>query len=205
MKTLVILAVLTLPVVACANSFKVEERSATSTSNSAIIAQKAEESGVSFVSNNQEYKLILGGAASKKDNGNVSSLSAGMSSSGSSSSLWQGTKGVYNLFIKETFNIPLASSLSNTNDYYQIGYNPRTKGIAIISGKIIITYTADYPPELIAERFNINLIDHFPSINVAFFTVPPSADIFTTTNAANQSGMVIKAEIEVLENVYIPL
>ena len=201
MKTLVILAVLALPVVACGSSFKVDEVSEISTSTNTLIAQKAEESGVSFASNNQKYQLIDGGAASKKDNGNVSSSS----SSDASSSLWQGTKGGYDFFIKETFNTPLASSLSNNTNYYQIVYNPRTKGIAIISGKIIITYKTDYPPEFIAERFNINLIEHFSSVNVAFFTTPPSIDIFTTTNAVNQSGMVIKVEIEVLENVYIPL
>ena len=209
MKKINILLAAALPLLACASDFKVDETIYSPSSPNAIIEQKAEESGISFFSNNQEYKLISGGIASKNNNSNLhgssSSMSASLSSSVSSSSLWQGTKAGYNLFIKEKSNSPVTASVSNTSIFYQIGYNPRTKGIAIINGKIIVTYTNEFPPEKISEYFNINVVDHFPAINVAFFIVPEWADIFTITDILNQSDLVSKAEIEVLDNEYIPL
>ena len=209
MKKINILVALALPMLACARDFQVDETVYSPGSANAIIQQKAEESGISFFSKNQEYKLISGGVASKKNNSNPysspSSMSASLSSSVSGSSIWQGTKAGYNLFIKDKSNSHVAASASNTNIVYQIGYNPRTNGIAIINGKIIVTYTDEFPPEKISEYFNINMVDHFPTINVAFFIVPQWASIFTITDTLNESGLVSKAEIEVLENEYIPL
>jgi hypothetical protein len=92
-----------------------------------------------------------------------------------------------------------------TNNYYQIGYNPSTKAIAIICGNIIVTYNKYASPELIAQTFNINLVDHFPDMKVAIFSMPSWGDIFTTTDSINQSGLVVQAEIEVLENESVPL
>ena len=60
MKKINILVAAALPLLACASDFKVDETIYSPSSPNAIIEQKAEESGISFFSNNQEYKLISG-------------------------------------------------------------------------------------------------------------------------------------------------
>ena len=97
----------------------------------------------------------------------------------------------------------MAASVSGTfNNYYQIGYNPNTKGIAIICGNIIVTCNEYASPELIAQTFSISLVDHFPDMKVAIFSVPSWGDIFVTIDSIN---LVVQAEIEVLENEAVPL
>jgi hypothetical protein len=95
---------------------------------------------------------------------------------------------------------PLAAGM--VINYYQTGYNPDTKGIAIICGNIIVTYNEYASPELIAQTFSISLVDHFPDMKVAIFSVPSRGDIFVTTDSIN---LVVQVEIEVLENEAVPL
>ena len=220
MKLFSILAMLTLPMIACANGFTVKEPNASPASINMLIEQKAQASGVTFVSNNQQYQLISGGLGVKQNMGNgsgssskgVSSLtsvtSPRVSSSNLGPSLWQGKKAGFKLFIIDEESIALVASASVsgiTNNYYQIGYNSSTKAIAIICGNIIVTYNKYASPELIAQTFNINLVDHFPDMKVAIFSMPSWGDIFTTTDSINQSGLVVQAEIVVLENESVPL
>ena len=74
MKKINILVAAALPLLACASDFKVDETIYSPSSPNAIIEQKAEESGISFFSNNQEYKLISGGIASKNNNSKMHSF-----------------------------------------------------------------------------------------------------------------------------------
>ncbi|MCO4837835.1 MAG: hypothetical protein KC426_07065 [Oceanospirillaceae bacterium] len=218
MKLFLMLVMLTLPIVGSTFGFTVKEPPTSNTWASALIEQKAQASGVGFVSNNQQYKLILGGLAVKENTGNSVGLSLGHSSSLTSvtmpreafedagTALWQGEKGAFKLFINDNRAAVLDASVDNTDrDYYQIAYNSKTKAIAIICGNIIVTYDDTFSTEMITQTFSIQLVDHFPDMNVAIFSVPSWVDIFATTDQINQSGMVVAAEIEVLENAAVPL
>jgi hypothetical protein len=96
-------------------------------------------------------------------------------------------------------------ALSSGNSYNQIAYNPRTGGVAIITGQIIVTYTASFNADFIGESFSIQLAQDFLHLNTAFYTVNAGQDIFLITNNLIQSGLVSSTEIEVIKNFANPL
>lgn len=170
---------------------------------SPIIIQKAQESGIAFISNGDQYQLISGGRAFKPDI-SPSGISASQSH-GVGYLLWEGVNGTFDLTISSlNANQQNAQVLSNSTSYRQIAYNQRTEGIAIITGQIIVTYTANYDSEFIAANFGIQLIDDFSHLKTAFYTVKLDQDIFIITNSLNQSGLVTSAEVEVIENFAMP-
>ena len=169
----------------------------------AIVVQKAQESGIAFISNGDQYQLISGGLAFATDM-STSGISASQSH-GLGELLWEGVNGTFDLTISsQNANQQNAQVLSNSTSYRQIAYNQRTEGIAIITGQIIVTYTAEYDATFIATNFGIQLIYNFPHLNTAFYTLNPGQDIFLMTNSLNQSGIVSSAEVEVMENFSIP-
>ena len=168
-----------------------------------VIAQKAQESGIAFISNGDQYQLISGGRAFATDM-STSGISASQSH-GVGYLLWEGVNGTFDLTISSlNANQQNAQVLSNSTSYRQIAYNQRTEGIAIITGQIIVTYTAEYDATFIATNFGIQLIYNFPHLNTAFYTLNPGQDIFLMTNSLNQSGIVSSAEVEVMENFAMP-
>tara|TARA_B110001469_G_C9600087_1_gene298145 strand:+ start:714 stop:1337 length:624 start_codon:yes stop_codon:yes gene_type:complete len=170
-----------------------------------IIAQKALESGVSFLSNANEYQLISGGRAAKPSE-DASVMSANRSLE-QSQLLWEGKNGEFVLSISnqnQNMTQQNAQVLSSSSQYNQIAYNPRTGGIAVITGQIIVSYTAEYDAKFIGANFGIQLVQDFPHLNIAFYTVNMWQDIFITTNSLNQSGLVSSAEVEVMENFAMP-
>ncbi len=60
-----------------------------------IITQKAQESGVGFTSNSEQYQLIADGYAQQQNTVNIGSLSVGQSIS----TLWSSQRGPYQVFI----------------------------------------------------------------------------------------------------------
>jgi hypothetical protein len=169
----------------------------------AIVVQKAQESGIAFISNGDQYQLISGGRAFATDM-TTSGISASQSH-GLGELLWEGVNGTFDLTISsQNANQQNAQVLSNSTSYRQIAYNQRTEGIAIITGQIIVTYTAEYDATFIATNFGIQLIYNFPHLNTAFYTLNPGQDIFLMTNSLNQSGIVSSAEVEVMENFAMP-
>jgi len=169
-----------------------------------IVAQKAQESGISFMSNSDQYQLILGGRAAK-EGASVSGLSA--SSGGEQKEvLWEGANGAFNLTISNSnADQQSAQALSNGSNYNQIAYNTRTGGVAIITGQIIVSYTDGFDSEFLAASYGIQLVQDFGHLKTAFYTVNAGQDIFLITDYLNQGGLVTKAEVEVIENFAVPL
>ena len=173
------------------------------TQPSSIVAQKAQESGIDFMSNNDQYQLILGGRAIK-ERASVSGLSASQGGI-QKEVLWEGANGAFNLTISNINADQLsAQALSSGRNYNQIAYNARTGGVAIITGQIIVSYTDGFDASFIAESFGIQLINDFSHLKTAFYTVNTGQDIFLITKSLNQSGIVSSAEVEVIENFAAP-
>ena len=169
-----------------------------------IVAQKAQESGISFVSNSDQYQLILGGRAIKEGI-SLSAMSASQNEQ-QSNLLWEGANGAFELSISSQNLAQRSAQLSSSGvDYNQIAYNPRTGGIGIVTGQIIVTYTDSFNSTLISESFGIQLSQDFPHLRTAFYSINVWQDIFTITNSLNQSGLVSKAEVEVIENFAVPM
>ena len=96
MKLFSMSVILTLPIIAFANGFTVKEPSFSATSIDTLIKQKAQASGVVFVSNNQQYQLITGVLAVKENTDSSASLTSSTSLRESfidlGPSLWQGKR-----------------------------------------------------------------------------------------------------------------
>jgi len=169
-----------------------------------IIAQKAQESGISFMSNTDQYQLILGGRAIKKG-ASVSRLSASQGGV-QNEVLWEGANGAFILTISNSnTDQQSAQSLSNSSNYNQIAYNPRTGGIGVITGQIIVSYTDGFDSEFLEASYGIQLVQDFAHLKTAFYTVNAGQDIFLITDYLNKGGLVTKAEVEVMENFAVPL
>ena len=200
MKVLPAVALILISASSCAN---VEITKDLSVEVNPVIAQKAQESGISFMSNTDQYQLIAGGRAVKS--GGLASAMTTRQSQELSEPLWEGSNGAFVLSISDlTVNQQNAQRLVRGNSYNPIAYNPRTGGIGIITGQIIVSYTNSYDAKFIGTNFSIQLIDDFPDLKTAFYTVNTWQDIFLITNSLNQSGLVSSAEIEVMENFDVP-
>ena len=204
MKLFLIVALTLASLPSCAsNEITKESIEESSVERNSIVVEKAQESGIAFISNGDQYQLISGGLAFATDM-STSGISASQSH-GLGELLWEGVNGTFDLTISsQNANQQNAQVLSNSTSYRQIAYNQRTEGIAIITGQIIVTYTANYDSEFIAANFGIQLIDDFSHLKTAFYTVNPDQDIFIITNSLSQSGLVSSAEIEIIENFAMP-
>ena len=200
MKLLLLVTLSCLSLTACAGS---EIIRSSGIQENPIVAQKANASGVSFVSNSDQYQLISGGQAVKKVSSSLSATQTGYSSE----VLWKGTNGTFELSITDKTlaqQRAQASSISSSN-YNQIAYNPRTGGIGVITGQIIVSYTGNFDAESIGLSYSMQLVQDFAHLKTAFYTVNSGQDIFLITNSLNQSGLVSNAEVEVIENFAVPM
>ena len=200
MKLLLLVTLSCLSLTACAGS---EIIRSSGIQENPIVAQKANASGVSFVSNSDQYQLISGGQAVKKVSSSLSATQTGYSSE----VLWKGKNGAFELSITDKTlaqQRAQASSISGSN-YNQIAYNPRTGGIGVITGQIIVSYTDNFDAEAIGLSYSMQLVQDFAHLKTAFYTVNNGQDIFLITNSLNESGLVSKAEVEVIENFAVPM
>jgi hypothetical protein len=116
-----------------------------------------------------------------------------------------GAKNIWNtMMMLDAQQRAQASSISSSN-YNQIAYNPRTGGIGVITGQIIVSYTGNFDAESIGLSYSMQLVQDFAHLKTAFYTVNNGQDIFLITNSLNESGLVSKAEVEVIENFAVPM
>ena len=204
MRLLLTLTLSLVSVFSCASTGTLNALGSSGSHPNPIVAQKAQESGIIFVSNSVQYQLISGGRA-VREGVTASALSAsqvGMQSK----PLWEGTNGAFELSISsQTAAQQSAQALSSGSNYNQIAYNPRTGGIGVITGQIIVSYTDNFDAEAIGLSYSMQLVQDFAHLKTAFYTVNSGQDIFLITNSLNQSGLVSKAEVEVIENFAVPM
>lgn len=199
MKLLLAVALTLVSASSCAN---VEITKGLSIEANPIIAQKAQESGITFLSNNDQYQLISGGRFEKS--GEFASSMTVSQSQEQSELLWEGTNGQFVLSISDVTASQQRAQALSSSSYNQIAYNPRTGGIGVITGQIIVSYTDSFDALFIGDSFGIQLIDDFAHLNTAFYIVNARQDIFIITDRLNQSGLVSSAEVEVIENFAVP-
>jgi len=199
MKLLLAVALTLVSASSCAN---VEITKGLSIEANPIIAQKAQESGITFLSNNDQYQLISGGRFEKS--GEFASSMTVSQSQEQSEVLWEGTNGQFVLSISDVTASQQRAQALSSSSYNQIAYNPRTGGIGVITGQIIVSYTDSFDALFIGDSFGIQLIDDFAHLNTAFYIVNARQDIFIITDRLNQSGLVSSAEVEVIENFAVP-
>jgi len=199
MKLLLAVALTLVSASSCAN---VEITKGLSIEANPIIAQKAQESGITFLSNNDQYQLISGGRFEKS--GEFASSMTVSQSQEQSEVLWEGTNGQFVLSISDVTASQQRAQALSSSSYNQIAYNPRTGGIGVITGQIIVSYTDSFDALFIGDSFGIQLIDDFAHLNTAFYIVNARQDIFIITDRLNQSGLVSSAEVEVIENFALP-
>ena len=199
MKLLLAVALTLVSASSCAN---VEITKGLSIEANPIIAQKAQESGITFLSNNDQYQLISGGRFEKS--GEFASSMTVSQSQEQSEVLWEGTNGQFVLSISDVTASQQRAQALSSSSYNQIAYNPRTGGSGVITGQIIVSYTDSFDALFIGDSFGIQLIDDFAHLNTAFYIVNARQDIFIITDRLNQSGLVSSAEVEVIENFAVP-
>jgi len=190
MKKITILILITISVISYAKDSGVRLAS----NVDPIVIQKATESGIEFTNSGAEYQLILGGKAFNLSN-DIQANSASISNS------WSGQKGSYQLSIGDEGVGVMSSALNSNNaNFSLIAYNPRSKGIAIIHGEIIVKLRPGYSAETIAASFNIDLSNNFEHISTAMYTVRKGQNIFTVANQLSAHPGVEFAELDITEN-----
>jgi hypothetical protein len=193
MKKLLTLLMLTISFASYAN-----EKGFHDNAISAIVTQKAQESGVSFTSNSEHYQLISDGYAQQQNTGNISSLSVVQSTS----TQWSSQRGSYQVFISSD---SAQSASASNGSYNQIALNPRTGNVAIITGQIVVAFANNTTAQSIASNYNINLSADYPRLNTAFFTVNAGQDIFSIAKVLNEDAGVTSAQVDVIEHFAQPL
>ena len=167
-----------------------------------IITQKAQESGVGFTSNSEQYQLIADGYAQQQNTVNIGSLSVGQSIS----TQWSSQRGPYQVFISsDSASQVVQSASASSSGYNQIALNLRTGNVAIITGQIVVTFANNTTAQSIASNHNINLSADYPRLNTAFFTVNTEQDIFSIAKALNEDAGVTSAQVDVIEHFSQPL
>jgi len=176
-----------------------EKTSTNKMANDSVLIQKAQESGVLFSNNSEQYQLIAGGRAVRETTSNLASLF-----SDQSNALWSGSRGPYQVFINDSTAQIAQTASSTSDDYNQIAFNPRTGKVAILTGKIVVKLTNGATVESIASNHNIILSGNYPHLNIAFFTVNAEQDIFSIAQLVAQDVNVVSAEVDVMENFAQP-
>jgi len=167
-----------------------------------IITQKAQESGVGFTSNSEQYQLIADGYAQQQNTVNIGSLSVGQSIS----TQWSSQRGPYQVFISsDSASQVVQSASASSSSYNQIALNLRTGNVAIITGQIVVTFANNTTAQSIASNHNINLSADYPRLNTAFFTVNTEQDIFSIAKALNEDAGVTSVQVDVIEHFSQPL
>jgi hypothetical protein len=167
-----------------------------------IITQKAQESGVGFTSNSEQYQLIADGYAQQQNTVNIGSLSVGQSIS----TQWSSQRGPYQVFISsDSASQVVQSASASSSGYNQIALNLRTGNVAIITGQIVVTFANNTTAQSIASNHNINLSADYPRLNTAFFTVNAEQDIFSIAKTLNEDAGVTSAQVDVIEHFSQPL
>jgi hypothetical protein len=167
-----------------------------------IITQKAQESGVGFTSNSEQYQLIADGYAQQQNTVNIGSLSDGLSIP----TQWSSQRGSYQVFISsDSASQVIQSASASSSGYNQIALNPRTGNVAIITGQIVVTFANNTTAQSIASSYNINLSRDYPRLNTAFFTVNAEQDIFSIAKALNEDAGVTSAQVDVIEHFAQPM
>ena len=193
MKKITILILITISVTSFAKDSGVKLASKVDT----IVIQKAIESGIEFTNSGAEYQLILGGKAFNLSN----DTQAIASNTASINNSWSGQKGSYQLSIGDEGVGAMSSAFNSNNaNFSLIAYNPRSKGIAIIHGEIIVKLRPSYSAETIAASFNIDLSNNFEHISTAMYTVRKGQNIFTVANQLSAHPGVEFAELDITEN-----
>jgi len=165
-----------------------------------IVTQKAQESGVGFTSNSEQYQLIADGYAQQQNTVNIGSLSDGLSTP----TQWSSQRGSYQVFISSDSASQSAASVSSSS-YNQIALNPRTGNVAIITGQIVVTFAGNASAQSIASNYNINIHADYPHLNTAFFTVNAEQDIFSIAKTLNEDAGVTSAQVDVIEHFAQPM
>ena len=192
-----------IPILICLLSFTThafwEKTNTNKTADNSVLVQKAQESGVLFSNNNEQYQLIADGRAVRQTTSNTASLSTNQNNT-----LWSGSRGPYQVFINDSTIQTVQTASASSNDYNQIAFNPRTGNVAILTGKIIVKLTNGVTAESIASNHNIILSANYPHINTAFFTVNTGQDIFSIAQLIAQDVNVVSAEIDTIEHFRQP-
>lgn len=167
-----------------------------------IITQKAQESGIDFTSNSEQYQLIADGYAQQQNTVNIGSLSDGLSTP----TQWSSQRGSYQVFISsDNTNQVVQSASASSSGYNQIALNPRTGNVAIITGQIVVTFAGSASAQSIASNYNINIHADYPHLNTTFFTVNAGQDIFSIAKALNEDADVTSAQVDVIEHFARPM
>ena len=165
-------------------------------SPSAVVVQKALDSGVAFTSNQVNYQLILGGRAIAKSDNSSSARSA----HSLASNLWSDEHGPYLISIGADGRSSNSSLSTSGVNFRQIAYNPETGNVAVMSGNIVVKISPNYSAESIAATYNINLTDNFEDISFAWYQVTTGQNIFTIAQNLRGHPGVVTADIEVRED-----
>ncbi len=146
-----------------------------------------------FKIRNTTYQLIQNGYAQKNNNDNSPDDEIKLI----------GKKGPYKFFVNPSLTTSQTMTLPSENSF-QIVRNQRTNDIAVLTGKLVVTFKDMSQAQTIAQTYGLEISDKFELINTVFYAVG-SHDLFTIAEQLRQETNAINTiEIDMIEHLDYP-
>lgn len=191
------LAFLTLPVLAQTPRAAAPAQAA----NRAAIVQTLSH-GAEFTSQNERYQLLPAARAAQRQPGEASAQQT-VARHGASAGDFIETKGQFVVF-RAAAQAGARLEASQGTTLYPTALNPRTGGIGILPGTLIVQPKNMNTAQAIANDHGLELVRAYAHLKTAFYRVKPGQDLLVAAAALAGDARVKLAEPEVIEFVRVP-
>ena len=114
-------------------------------------------------------------------------------------------KGEFLIFESNLTNTSSLTSSQYTTGEYPVTLNSRTNQLGIILGNLIVQLNQNEDIRKISDKYNLNIKKSFSHLNIFVLQAEQPFDILSIALDMNSESTVKSAEVEVLENYYVPL
>jgi hypothetical protein len=158
--------------------------------------------GAEFTSQNERYQLLPEVQAVQRVARDASPQQAVVRAGATAGDLIE-TKAHFVIF-RTTAQSTTHIQQSPDATLYPAAFNPRTGGIGILPGTVIVKPKDMGSAAAIANDHGLELVRAFAHLHIAFYRVKPGQDILAAVATLRTDARVQSAEIEVLEHLRVP-
>ena len=112
-------------------------------------------------------------------------------------------KGRFSVF--EKFDNQPQSQSADALEEYPVVFNPRSEGIGIVLGFLIVEMKDVAKSRDLATKYNLVVVEAYPEVKTVIFKGRYPSQVLESIVQLQSEPTVSRAEIEVLENLNVPL
>lgn len=188
-----LIAIVVLPTLAQAAN-----RAATAATERATLLKTAGR-GSNISSNNQQYQILPGVRAAKSLSQEQPQQTLKRMGGGKLIE----TKGLFVVFTAAQQSSASVASVNGASSY-PAAFNPRTGGIGILPGNLIVKLKNIDNAAAVATDHGLDVVRVFAHLQTASFRVKPGQDVVAAAAALAIDARVVSAEVEVIEHMNVP-